>query len=77
MFAEENIDVKDMTLRDYFAANERSEPPIGAMHDSAKFCGISQVDYNKLNPWERRAMYVTRWRYMCADAMLAERKNKS
>ncbi len=67
---------KGMSLRDYFAANERSEPDsqfVNAFIDEAlPAASWGTAGRRPLKSVEMRAMSAA-WRYACADAMLAER----
>lgn len=51
---------KEVSLRDWFASIERSEPPMSMVD------GIEPTA-------EALAVAYAKWRFMCADAMLAER----
>ncbi len=64
-----------MSLRDWFAGNEKSEPEIMSISASNEFLGRPrdhEWDYKKDYP-----KLLAKWRYACADAMLAEREGKN
>lgn len=62
-----------MTLRDYFASHETSQPDTNFMDDYARrVAGDGGIGRRPLSSLERIKM-VCEWRYACADAMLLER----
>ena len=65
---------REMTLRDFFARNEESLPfdPIHDAEAIGTFIGINPKEYDPAKHWPR---VLAKWRYLCADAMLRERKN--
>ena len=56
-----------MSLRDYFAANERSEPADWDIKHAAEFIGVSLGQYDYFVHWP---LVLSKWRYLMADAML-------
>ena len=60
-----------MSLRDWFAGNESTEPPTMTVKEAAELINIPVEDYNYLIHW---ADVLAKWRYMCANAMLKARE---
>ncbi|HEX9504258.1 MAG TPA: hypothetical protein VF974_08160 [Patescibacteria group bacterium] len=57
--------LQGMSLRDWFAGNERSYP-------SVTWC-LKQPDFDSGKPSELGKELMARWRYEIADTMLVER----
>ena len=56
-----------MSLRDWFAGNERGDSPFATTGEAADFLGIPRREYQAEKDYPR---VLAKWRFQCADAML-------